>query len=104
MRPTNLEIAYAFMLCFQEKNRRPPSLSEMVKGLPFWNSRATAQRGRNKLRAQGLVALICPGGYGRSELWAIDRGEKCNQCGEWTEVSNVRRCITCVMEQRGWTI
>lgn len=72
MRPNNLEIAHAFMLEFQRKNNRPPSLAEMAEALPFWKTRAGAQQARNRLKAQGLIEARRSSGW-YLELWAIDR-------------------------------
>ncbi|MCJ7557683.1 MAG: hypothetical protein MUP90_12325 [Gammaproteobacteria bacterium] len=72
MRPTNAEIAHTFMLWYQDKNGRPPSLAEMAETLPFWKTRAGAQQARNRLKAQGLVEARRPAGGGRLELWAVE--------------------------------
>ena len=72
MRPNNLEIAHAFMLEFQKENGRPPSLSEMAEALPFWKSRAGAQKGRNRLRRQGLIEARKSSGW-YLELWAVEK-------------------------------
>ena len=71
--PNNIEIAHAFMLWFQEKNSRPPSLSEMANALPFWKSRSSAQQARSILKARGLVEARRPAGGGRLELWALEK-------------------------------
>ena len=71
--PNNIEIAHAFMLWYQEKNGRPPSLSEIASALPFWKSRASAQKARNTLKAQGLIEARRPPGGGRMELWAVEK-------------------------------
>jgi hypothetical protein len=79
MRPPNSEIAHAFMLWFQERNGRPPSLTELAEALPFWKSRASAQGGRRALRARGLIEARQPEGGGRLQLWAV---ELCSCCEE----------------------